>query len=285
MMANDSAGPALPGLPLTPQFVAAHEMLHTYFPFVMGINEQRYPLLDDGWTTALEYLFNAQDLQPGLEDALFAAIRAGNIAPPWSGVEIPAITAADSLRGLAASENAYGKASMAYLALRSLLGDDAFKAGLQGFIERWQGKHPLPWDMFNTFEDVTGEDLTWFWQNWFYSDGYVDLGIAGVTGSDGSYAVEVENTGGFAVPFAVQATYADGSRAAVTRDPSVWKDSPDGVTIPLERHAEPMQVVVSAGLFGDAGPSDNTWTSPDAPPPSAPPPSAPPPTEAPSSAP
>ena len=280
MMANDTAGPPLPGLPVTPKFVAAHELLHSYFPFLMGVNEQRYPILDEGWTTAFEYLFNAQDLQPGLEDALFAAIRAANITPAWSGVEIPAITAADSLRGLAASENAYGKASMAYLALRSLLGDDAFKAGLQGFIERWQGKHPLPWDMFNTFEDVTGEDLTWFWQNWFYSDGYVDLGIAGVTGSDGSYAVEVENTGGFAVPFAVQATYADGSTAAVSQDPSVWKDSPNRLTIPLESHAEPMQVVVSAGLFGDAVPTDNTWTSPNAPPPSAAPSSA-----APSSAP
>ena len=144
MMANDTAGPPLPGLPVTPKFVAAHELLHSYFPFLMGVNEQRYPILDEGWTTAFEYLFNAQDLQPGLEDALFAAIRAANITPAWSGVEIPAITAADSLRGLAASENAYGKASMAYLALRSLLGDDAFKAGLQGFIERWQGKHPLP---------------------------------------------------------------------------------------------------------------------------------------------
>jgi hypothetical protein len=41
-------------------FVAAHEILHSWFPFYMGINEKRYPFMDEGWTTAFEYLRNRE---------------------------------------------------------------------------------------------------------------------------------------------------------------------------------------------------------------------------------
>jgi hypothetical protein len=38
--------------------------------------------------------------------------------------------------------------------LRSALGDELFTKCLKEFIARWNGKHPTPWDMFYTFEDV-----------------------------------------------------------------------------------------------------------------------------------
>jgi len=266
MMANDSAEPPIPGL--TVGYVAAHELMHQFFPFLMGINEQRYPILDEGWTTALDYLYNTQEMPPGANDGVFGAVRARSLTGKWSGVEIPAITAADALRGSSGSENAYGKASMAFLSLKYLLGDDAFRTGLHTFIERWQGKHPLPWDMFNTFDEATGQDLTWFWQNWFYTDHNVDLGITGVNQTADGWTVDVANTGGFAIPFAVVATYADGTTEAVPGGVDLWKDA-TSVTIPFTAGMEPMAVQVGSGPFLQATPADATWVSPNAPVPSA----------------
>jgi hypothetical protein len=262
MMANDSAEPPFPGM--TARFVAAHELYHQYFPFLMGINEQRYPILDEGWTTFFEYLFNARDLQPGIEDRVYAALRSAIPTLPWSGAKIAAITPADSLRGPAADQNAYGKASMAYLALKDLLGEEAFKAGLQAFIERWQGKHPLPWDMFETFEDVTGEDLTWFWEDWFYSDGYVDLAITGVTPTEAGWTVDIRDAGGFPIPSSAVATYADGTTEVLPVGVSTWMDA-DAAALLLVRGREPMKVELASGPFVDATPADNTWTNPNAP--------------------
>lgn len=267
MMANDSAGGPYPGA--TPRFVAAHELLHQYFPFAMGINEARYNILDEGWTTALEYFFNSHDLGQEMEDQLFSAFRGTVMTMPFSGMEIPAITPADSLRGVVAGDNAYGKASNAYLALRNLLGDEAFKAGLHAFMDRWQGKHPLPWDMFNTFNDVTGQDLNWFWHNWFYTDGYVDLALTGVNQTADGWTVDVNNTGGFAIPFTVVATYADGTTQAVEQGVATWQDvTAQTVTLPGE--AEPMKVELQMGPFLDATPGDNAWVSPNAPVPASP---------------
>jgi hypothetical protein len=268
MVANDSAEPPYPFL--TVNYVAAHELMHQFFPFLMGVNEQRYPILDEGWTTALDYLYNTPTLPPGVNDQVFGGLRAKTLNGIWTGAEIPAIYPADALRGPSGSENAYGKASMAYLALKYLLGDDAFKTGLHTFIERWQGKHPLPWDMFNTFDAATGQDLTWFWQNWFYSDHYTDLGITGVNQTADGWAVDIANTGGFAIPFAVVATYADGTTEAVPGGVALWKDATTA-TIPFTAGKEPMMVQIGSGPFLQATDADATWVSPNAPVPSAPP--------------
>ena len=39
-----------------------------------------------------------------------------------------------------------------------MLGDAAFRHALHAFMDRWHGKHPIPWDFFNTFNDVTGPE-------------------------------------------------------------------------------------------------------------------------------
>jgi hypothetical protein len=121
--------------------------------------------------------------------------------------------------------------------------------------------------MFNTFIDVTGQDLNWFWHNWFYTDGYIDLSITGVTQAADGWAAEVANTGGFAIPFTVMATYADGTTQSVSQTPAVWKDATTAaVTLPGDQ--EPMKVELQMGPFRDATPDDNAWVSPNAPVPS-----------------
>ncbi len=73
-------------------FVAAHEILHTWFPFYMGINEKRYPFMDEGWTTAFEYLRNRDALGASVADSLFKDFRVAGWGTPASSYELPIIT-------------------------------------------------------------------------------------------------------------------------------------------------------------------------------------------------
>ena len=91
--------------------------------------------------------------------------------------DIPIITPANMLSGPGLGINEYGKASLGYLALKDLLGDDGFKTAMQGYMSRWHGKHPTPWDFFYSINDVSGKDLNWFWNDWFFSNNYIDLAI------------------------------------------------------------------------------------------------------------
>ena len=38
-----------------------------------------------------------------------------------------------------------------------MLGDAEFSRVLHKFIADWHGKHPLPWDMFNSFNATIGQ--------------------------------------------------------------------------------------------------------------------------------
>ena len=269
MMVNDASNVDSEEAKLIPnygytRFVAAHELLHSWFPFYMGINEKRYPFMDEGWTTAFEHLITKEDLGEELAIALFKKIRVTSWSRPGIGNDIPIITPHDALFKLgssAFSDNPYGKPALAYLALKELMGDVAFKKALHEFMARWNGKHPLPWDMFNTFNDASGQNYNWFFNNWFFSYNYLDLAVKSVQPIVGGYILQVENVGGMAMPFDVNVVYADGSKASLRQKPRIWKDTPQTATIQINSPKKLKSLTLEGGIFMDFNPADNTWKS------------------------
>jgi hypothetical protein len=242
-------------------FVASHELLHSWFPFYMGINEKRYPFMDEGWTTAFEYLRNREVLGSEIADTLFKSFRAAPLALPLSGMDLPVITPQDSLFGqsVAFAFNLYGKAALAYLALKDLMGDGLFRTALHTFMSRWNGKRPLPWDMFNSFNDAGAGNYDWFFRNWFFSYNYMDLAVEAVRAEGGGQIVAVRNPGGMAVPFDLVLTFADGSSERVHRTPAAWQADPRRTEVRVAGAKALRSVTLDTGIFVDAHPTDNTW--------------------------
>jgi hypothetical protein len=176
------------------RFVAEHEIAHTYMPFYMGINETRYGFMDEGWATTFEILIGRDDLGVEKAEEIYKQFRVeGWINDPSPGEDVPIVGPGDNRTGQALGDNEYGKASLGYLAMKDLLGDELFKKCLHEYMNRWHGKHPLPWDFFFTFNDVTKKNLNWFWSNWFFSHNYIDLAIKSTTRSGNDYSITIEN--------------------------------------------------------------------------------------------
>ena len=154
MLANDAIEPpAYEGASV--RFVAAHELLHNYFPFYMGIDERRYPSMDEGWTTAFEYLFNVADIGKETADDLFVNFRSSNLINPYVGEAIPMIMPADATAGHCDGQGQLREGIAVLPGPQGVHGRRPFKTSLHAFIDRWNGKRPLPWDMFNTFSDTS----------------------------------------------------------------------------------------------------------------------------------
>jgi hypothetical protein len=268
MMVNDgsnvgSAYAAKLGGTVYTDFVAAHEILHTWFPFYMGINEKRYPFMDEGWTTAFEYLRNREVLGASAADSLFMDFRVAGWSTPSSGYELPIITPHDSVwaQSPVFGFNQYGKAALGFLAFKDLMGDTAFRTTLHELMTRWHGKRPLPWDMFNTFNDAGVGDYNWFFRNWFFSYNFSDLTLDGVRSVDGGHAVVVRNPGGMAVPFDLVLEFTDGSSERVHRTPAAWQANGHETSVRLSGGKALRSVTLDTGIFADANPSDNAWTT------------------------
>ena len=244
-------------------FVASHELLHSWFPFYMGINEKRYPFMDEGWTTAFEYLLNREVLGVPTADGLFKGFRSSALALPLSSMDLPIITPHDALFAQSAvfGFNQYGKAALGYLALKDLMGDAAFRTALHTFMARWNGKRPLPWDMFNSFNNAGVGNYTWFFRNWFFSHNYIDLALDGVRSKGGVQTVAVRNPGGMAVPFDLVLAYTDGSSERAHRTPAVWQADGRRTEVRLPAGKALKSVSLDTGIFGDANPADNAWAA------------------------
>jgi aminopeptidase N len=228
----------------------------------MGINETRYGFMDEGWATTFEYLIGNADMGKAREDDFYREFRVNRwIQDPSPLADLPIVTPADVLKGAAYGNNAYGKASLGYLAVKDLLGDDGFRRALHAFMDRWHGKHPIPWDMFNTFNNVSGRDLSWFWNNWFFSNGYIDLAVGSVTPSRGGYSVVLNNVGGMPAPVDLVLRYADGSTETRHQTPAIWQADGKRATVTLTTSRQLRSIDLEGGIWMDARPADNHWAA------------------------
>ncbi|MBC9934235.1 M1 family metallopeptidase [Chitinophaga qingshengii] len=244
------------------QLLQDHEMAHTYFPFYMGINESRYAFMDEGWATTFEYLAGIVEKGKEKADDFYRQFRVAHyIGNPSTEEDQPIITMSNQVSGDGYSVNSYGKASLSYLALKDLLGDKLFRKCLHAYMDKWHGKHPIPWDYFNSFSTAAGQDLNWFWQNWYFSNHYIDLKLSGVTQKGKTVALSIANEGGFAIPFDVVITYVDGSKATVHQTPAVWKKNQRQLQLTLPANKVVAGVTLEGNLFMDATPGNNSWAS------------------------
>jgi hypothetical protein len=258
MMVNDSQT----GDAVFAQLVQDHEIAHTYFPFYMGINETRYAFMDEGWATTLEYLIGIAEHGKEAADKFYKEFRVNRYINDKSAEEDqPIISMSSQLSGAGYGNNSYGKASLSYLALKDMLGDDLFKKVLHTYMEDWNGKHPIPWDYFNSVNSSTGKNLNWFFNNWFFSNNYIDLAVAKVNSTGSKNSISIKNEGGFAIPFDVNVVYADGKKETLHKTPAVWSANQKMATITLKGTKKIKSITLDGGLFMDATPADNNWTN------------------------
>ncbi|HET9502676.1 MAG TPA: M1 family metallopeptidase [Hymenobacter sp.] len=248
MMVNDSPQ----GDMKFAQLVQDHEIAHTYFPFYMGINESRYAFMDEGWATTFELLIGRAENGPAAADDFYRKFRVvGYINDPSTAEDLPIITPSSELKA-GYGNNSYGKASLSYLALKDMLGDELFKKCLHEYMARWHSKHPIPWDYFNTMTNASGQDLTWFFQNWFFTNNYIDLALTSAEKTPQGTAITVKNVGGFAVPVDLKIDYADGSTETLHRSPEVWKANQQRATITVPAGKVVRAVAFDHGIYLDA---------------------------------
>jgi aminopeptidase N len=145
--------------------------------------------------------------------------------------------------------------------LRSILGDEMYFTAYRTYIQQWRYKHPTPWDFFNTFKSVTGQNLDPFFQPWFFTRDKLDQAVTEVRQTGRRVTVTVANRGRLYAPIDVSATLADGKTVSWREPMSVWFT---GLQQATTSHTVPGTVtritLDEARDFPDVDRSNNTWT-------------------------
>lgn len=207
--------------------VIDHELGHQWFPMIVGSDERRHFWMDEGLNTFIT-IYSGRAFYDENPDRSIAGFGQGDqlrvvaLTRPEATVafmqdpvhqDLPIMTRSDHIRREALGFVAYRKPGVGLYLLREVvLGPERFDPAFRAYIERWAFKHPQPADFFRTIEDVTGEDLAWFWRGWFYSTETLDQAVTGIRHDGTRSVVTVEQTGLY-FPVDLEVTFADGETA------------------------------------------------------------------------
>jgi aminopeptidase N len=155
--------------------------------------------------------------------------------------------------------SAYNKPAIAYDLLRKTLGDDVFLKALHAFMERWNGKHPIPNDFFFTFNDVIKQDLSWYWKPWFYNFSYPDLSIEKIKSRKNSIVVEVKNIGSLPLPIKLQVMFKDEVVKEINKNADIWKSGDEKVEVKIDDVKNYDAVILGSETIPDVNSIDNVY--------------------------
>ncbi len=233
-------------------FVTSHEVSHSYFPFLVGTNEIHNAWIDEGLIT---FLPKAIELEYGNANAHHYLASYGKYAMGTSW-DIPLSVPTTQMNEQTYMMQNYGRAAVGFYFLHDMLGNELFSKVIKEYITRWKGKHPTPTDLALTFNAVTGQDWSWYWNPWFYNYGYADLALADVEVKGANLKLKVLKKGSFPVPVKITLTFADNTTTTIYHSAIVWRDAAEFV---VEQKFDKEITKVSLGdkNIPDAFPEDN----------------------------
>ncbi|HLF44989.1 MAG TPA: M1 family metallopeptidase [Chitinophagaceae bacterium] len=206
--------------------VTDHEFGHTWFPMIVGSNERKYAWMDEGFNTFINGLSTDE-----FNDGEFSG-------QSYFGADITNYVFSDQMDGLYNTPEviqqanlgiaAYEKPSIMLHALRDIiLGKDRFNKAFREYVRRWAFKHPTPWDFFHTMENVSGEDLGWFWRAWVLNTWKLDQGVKDVkyvrNDPTNGVTITIENLEKMPMPVIVLVKEENGKEHTLNLPVEVWQ--------------------------------------------------------------
>jgi len=242
-----------------------HETGHMWFPMQVGSNETRHPWMDEGFTQfdvaqGMRVLYG-EPRSGGRPNDSEAGQRMLYLAPARDGHDEPLMRWGDLMPEDQYFIMYYDKTAQVLKALRAILGEETFHRAYREYGRRWINRHPHPEDFFNTMDNVSGRNLSWFWETWFYRPWSLDQAIASVRADGDSVAITIEDRGLAPMPVLLAVTRSDRSVQRITVPVDVWLHGARRHVVQVAGHPDVVRVEIDPdGDFPDVNRDNQRWT-------------------------
>ncbi len=196
-----------------------HEVAHNWFPMMIGTNERQHFWMDEGLVTFMGYYAAADAGYASYMTNLSAMSGLLAHSPMCKSMIPPDDYACEGFYNAM-----YFKPALGFILLREYLLDSSiFDIAFSAFMQQWVFKHPTPEDLFHHFNNASGEDLSWFWKDWFDSEKQLDQGIEEVKASD-DYEMEIKlvNNGDLKFPVTLTITTEGEMTETIKLPRNIW---------------------------------------------------------------
>ena len=224
--------------------VIMHEVGHNWFYGMLGSNERVHGWMDEGINSANELRYNETKYPNG---ALVGGKNGPNaMAKPFDlgrypqkaqyyqlyclmarqGLDQPIETHSTEFTSTNYGAVMYMKSAISFDYLRGYLGDSLYDKCFQTYFDRWHFKHPQPADIRAVFEEVSGRNLSWFFDDMIGTDKKLNYKVTSAKKEDGGWKIGLKNVGDVSAPVCVSAV-KDGKVVK-----SVWYEGFAGESTP-----------------------------------------------------
>ena len=156
--------------------VISHELFHHWFGDLATCESWSNLPLNESFATYGEYLWNEYKYGRDVADMGLESDLKSYLDEAKSKQEHLIRFYYDNREDMF-DRHSYAKGGAILHMLRKYVGDDAFFASLKLYLQKNSFKSAEVHDLRLAFEEVTGEDLNWFFNQWFLNQGHPQLNI------------------------------------------------------------------------------------------------------------
>lgn len=203
------------------EFVIMHEVGHNWHYGIFGYNERRHPWLDEGLNTYsnIRYWYAkygeetggrfSMGIPEGLTKMMKTPFTIRSLSQFVTNLAVgthddqPMEGHATDFESMNYGTICYYKSSVVFDFLEHYLGPERNQAVWDAFTETWSFAHPGPEDVRAAFETITGEDLSWFFNDIVKTAKRLDYGAGRMQRKGDEVEVTVANYGDIKAPVEV----------------------------------------------------------------------------------
>lgn len=161
----------------TNEKIVAHEMFHHWFGDYVTCESWSNLTLNEGFANYSEYLWMEKKHGRDAADHHMMGERSGYFGSVQRGEPHELIWYDYEDKEQMFDAHSYNKGGAVLHMLRGYLGDEAFFASLEYYLTENQYSPVEVDELRMAFEEITGEDLNWFFDQWFLSAGHPQLSL------------------------------------------------------------------------------------------------------------
>jgi len=157
--------------------IVAHEMFHHWFGDFVTCESWANLTMNEGFANYSEYLWFEHKYGKDKADSHRRSELQGYIRSASQQGAHPLIHFEHGDKEDMFDAHSYNKGGLVLHMLRNYVGDEAFFASLKKYLNDNAYSAVEAHDLRLAFEAVTGEDLNWFFNQWYFSAGHPELNI------------------------------------------------------------------------------------------------------------
>ena len=222
--------------PTVVEEVIVHEVGHNWWQGILASNERLSPWIDEGINTYYEKRYYQgsyylADQLTSLKERKVASMLGVNELPEMPlekygvlmqqrlGKYQPQNEHSADMSMLNYGIGVYGGTAIDFQLLEANLGTPVFDKCIQTVYTKYQFKHLYPENIQESFEEISGKDLDWFFNSLISTDKIIDISLKNLEETTDGYLITLKNKGELAVPVQIGGITSDGVRPITWVDP------------------------------------------------------------------